>query len=160
MELGIAMKTYRSAVLVAALVSFCFVAAAEAAGKYYKWTDSAGVVHYGENPPDPSKAQKVSVSTGVPSGQPATEEDLEKKQAKLMGDAEAEKEKQDEKTTTEENAKIVKENCDIYKQNLSALKNSPRIREKDAKGEYRYLTDEEKAERTKSAETYIQENCK
>jgi len=141
-------------------VSFCFVSAAEAAGKYYKWTDSAGVVHYGENPPDPSKAQKVSVSTGVPSGQPATEEDLEKKQAKLMGDAEAEKEKQDEKTTTEENAKIVKENCDIYKQNLSALKNSARIREKDAKGEYRYLTDEEKAERTKSAETYIQENCK
>lgn len=160
MELGIAMKTYRSAVLAAALVSFCFVSAAEAAGKYYKWTDSAGVVHYGENPPDPSKAQKVSVSTGVPSGQPATEEDLEKKQAKLMGDAEAEKEKQDEKTTTEENAKIVKENCDIYKQNLSALKNSARIREKDAKGEYRYLTDEEKAERTKSAETYIQENCK
>lgn len=160
MELGIAMKTYRSAVLAAALVSFCFVSAAEAAGKYYKWTDSAGVVHYGENPPDPSKAQKVSVSTGVPSGQPATEEDLEKKQAKLMGDAEAEKEKQDEKTTTEENAKIVKENCDVYKQNLSALKNSARIREKDAKGEYRYLTDEEKAERTKSAETYIQENCK
>ena len=70
------------------------------------------------------------------------------------------KEKKEEKAETEENAKIVKENCEIYKQNLSALKNSPRIREKDAKGEYRYLTEEEKAERTKGAETYIQENCK
>lgn len=160
MELGIAMKTYRSAVLAAALVSFCFVSAAEAADKYYKWTDSGGVVHYGENPPDPSKAQLVNVSTGVPSGQPATEEDLEKKQAKLMGDAAADKEKQDGKSVTEDNAKIVQENCGIYKQNLSALQNSARIREKDAKGEYRYLTDEEKASRTKAAETYIKENCK
>lgn len=160
MELGTTMKTYRSAVLAAALLSFCFVSAADAAGKYYKWTDSAGVVHYGENPPDPSKAQKVSVSTGVPSDQPATEEDQEKKQAKLMGDEAAAKEKKEEKVESEENAKIVKENCEIYKQNLSALKNSPRIREKDAKGEYRYLTEEEKAERTKGAETYIQENCK
>ena len=158
MELGITMKIKRFAVV--AVASLCFMSAADAGGKYYKWVDNAGVIHYGENPPDASKAQVVNVHTGVPTGTPATEEDLEKKQAKLMGDEAADKEKKEEKVESEENAKIVKENCEIYKQNLSALKNSPRIREKDAKGEYRCLTEEEKAERTKGAETYIQENCK
>ncbi|HVL02620.1 MAG TPA: DUF4124 domain-containing protein [Dongiaceae bacterium] len=155
------MKTYRSLIVAAALTSFCFLTDAQAAGKYYKWVDSAGVVHYGENPPDPSKAQRVNVHTGVPtSNQPASEEDLQKKQDKLMGDAEKEKGKQEAKTAGEENAKVVEENCKIYQQNLSALKNSARIREKDEKGEYRYLTDEEKGERTKAAETYIKDNCK
>lgn len=159
MELGITMKIKRFAVV--AVASLCFMSAADAGGKYYKWVDDAGVIHYGENPPDASKAQVVNVHTGVPTGTPATEEDLEKKQAKLMGGADAvAEEKKEEKAVADENAKVIKENCEIYKQNLSALKNSARIREKDAKGEYRYLTEEEKAGRTKAAETYIQENCK
>lgn len=154
------MKINRFAVLAAALSALCLVSAVEAGGKFYKWTDSAGVVHYGENPPDASKAQLVNVHTGVPTGVPATEEALEKKQEKLMGGGDAaQQEEKDKQSTANENAKVVEENCKIYQQNLSALKNSARIREKDAKGEYRYLSDEEKAERTKAAETYVQENC-
>ncbi len=158
MELGITMKFNRFVMV--AVASLCFMSAADAGGKYYKWVDGSGVIHYGENPPDPAKAQLVNVHTGVPTGTPATEEDLEKKQAKLMGNETAETGAQEKKSVSEENAKIIKENCEVYKQNLSALKNSARIREKDAKGEYRYLSDEEKNERTKAAETYIQENCK
>ena len=59
-----------------------------------------------------------------------------------------------------ENDKVAQENCKIYKRNLSTLQNSARIREKDDKGNYRYLTDKEKEQRMMAAEKYIKENCK
>lgn len=157
MELGKTMRMNRFALLGAVLTTLVLAPSIEAAGKYYKWVDAAGVVHYGENPPDPSKATLVNVKVGssrddTANAQEATPARTETQNPQAATDA--------EKTRiSEENAKIVEENCKIYKQNLSALRNSARIREKDAKGEYRYLTDEEKKEREKAAEDYIKANC-
>lgn len=158
MELGTTMTINRFALLGAVLTALVLSSSIQAAGKYYKWTDDAGVVHYGENPPDPGRAVRVNVHTGKPS-ENATEK-LEENRAKAEAARDNAANKAGKDKVAEENAEIVKENCEIYRQNLSALKNSARIREKDAKGELRYLTDEEKAERTNAAETYLKENCK
>lgn len=152
------MTINRFALLGAVLTTLVLSSTLQAAGKYYKWTDAAGVVHYGENPPDPSKAVRVNVHTGKTSEEAV--EKLEENRAKAKAASAKASDDAAEKDISAENAKIVKENCDIYRQNLSALQNSARIREKDAKGEYRYLTEEEKSARTQAAETYIQENCK
>lgn len=158
MEPGATMTINRFALLGAVLTTLVLSTSLQAADKYYKWTDDAGVVHYGENPPDPSKAMKVNVHTGKTSEEAVGK--LEENRAKAEVANEKAAEQAQQKNVSAENAKIVKENCAIYRQNLSALQNSARIREKDEKGEYRYLTDEEKNARTQAAETYIKENCK
>ena len=151
MEPGKTMIINRFAVLAAVLTSLLMLSTTYAATKYYKWTDDAGVIHYGETPPDPGKAEQINVHAGK-----ARDPDQKKSDAAMAGGKPAD----DESDAKKENDKIVKENCSIYKQNLSALQNSARIREKDAKGEYRYLTEEEKQSRIKDAESYIKDNCK
>lgn len=158
MELGTTMKMNRFALLGAVLTALVLASSIQAAGKYYKWVDAAGVVHYGENPPDPSKAQLVNVKVGSSRDEAVKAQEENRAKAEAQGQQAAADAEQNK--VSEENAKIVEENCKIYKQNLSALKNSARIREKDEKGEYRYLTDEEKAAREKAAESYIKDNCK
>jgi len=143
----------RFVILAAALAGLLLFPNAYSATKVYKWTDASGEVHYGETPPDPKKAQLINVHAG-----PARDQDSGNAESKSAGDKP--QAPQDEASKLkQENDKVVKENCTIYKQNLSALKNSARIREKDDKGNYRYLTDEEKAQRMKDAENYIKENC-
>lgn len=159
MELGKTMTINRFAVFGAALATVLVFSTAQAASKYYKWTDASGVVHYGENPPDPGKATRINVNVGSSSEQDKAADALEESRAKAANAGQQAASDPEKEKVAEENARIVKENCEIYRQNLSALKNSARIRERDAKGEYRYLTDEEKAARETSAETYLKENC-
>ncbi len=151
------MITNRFTQLGTTLVFMAILVSVQAADKPFKWTDDKGVVHYGDNPPDRSTAVQMNVHTGRAS-EPGNEQSSN--ETPQVANQET---KNNEKTTSQpaanENAKIVKENCDIYKQNLSALKNSSRIREKDANGEYRYLTSEEKAQREKDADTYLKEHC-
>lgn len=151
------MTINRLALLGALLTAVTISPALQAAGKFYKWTDESGVVHYGEKPPVDSKATVINVNVGRASDE--AEQSPEAKSAALDAAREKEAATAERQRITSENSEIVKENCKIYQQNLSALKNSARIREKDPNGEYRYLTDEEKAERTKAAEAYLQENC-
>ena len=153
MEPGKTMIINRFAIAAAALASLLMFSTAQSATKYYKWTDDAGVVHYGETPPDPSKAQLINVHTGPVRDQETSPAEHAKAAAEEKAASQAAPD------LKKENDKIVQENCKIYKQNLSALNNSARIREKDAKGEYHYLSEEEKAGRIKDAETYIKENC-
>lgn len=151
------MTISRSTLLGAVLCSLVMTGTIHAADTYYKWTDEGGVVHYGENPPDPGKAIRINVKVG--SSRDEAVKALEESRAQEEVAREKAKDAAEEAGVKGENAKIVAENCKIYNQNMSAMKNSARIREKDAKGEYRYLTEEEKAERMKTAETYLKENC-
>ena len=158
MELGTTMTINRFSLLGALLATLVSISSADAAGKFYKWTDDKGVVHYGENPPDTATAQKVNVHTGKASAE--AEQAAQDDTATASKSTATPNDVEESKKVADENAKIIKQNCDVYRQNLSALKSSPRIREKDAKGEYRYLTDEEKAAREKDAQSYLDTNCK
>ena len=155
------MNINRFALLGALLATLVFSGAIHAADKFYKWTDAAGVVHYGENPPDPAKATRVNVRVG--SATQDAEAEQEKAAVNAGSRVEAAKEdaldEAERANIAQENASIVEENCKIYRQNLSALQNSSRIRERDGKGEYRYLSEEEKSARIETAEKYIKENC-
>jgi len=147
----------RFTLLGAILTTLVCISSAQAAGKFYKWTDDKGVVHYGENPPNPDDATKVNVHVGRSSDEAVEaldEQRKDKEVATKQASADAEKQK-----VEDENARIMQENCKIYQQNLSTLKASSRIREKDEKGNYRYLTDEEKAAKEQEAQSYLDTNC-
>lgn len=159
MEPGKTMIIERFALFGAAISALLILSPADAANKFYKWTDDAGVVHYGENPPDPAKAQRIYVKTGTSSTQEETVSDQEAQQAKTAENAKATAGNTEKSRIEAENEMIKKQNCEIYRQNLGTLRASARVREKDSKGEYRYLTDEEKAAREKEAENYLKEFC-
>lgn len=159
MEPGTTMTIKRFALVGAALSAFLILSPVEAANKFYKWTDDAGVVHYGENPPDPASAQRINVKTGTSSDQEKAISDLEAQRAKAAADANAAAGNAEKSQLEAENEKIKKQNCEIYRQNLGTLKASARIREKDDKGQLRYLTDEEKAAKEKEAEDYLKQFC-
>lgn len=159
MEPGTTMTINRFALFGAALSALLILSPVEAANKFYKWTDDAGVVHYGENPPDPAKAQRINVKTGTSSDQEKAISDLEAQRAKAAEEAKAGEAGAERSRAAQENAEIMKQNCEVYRQNLGTLKASARVREKDSSGEYRYLTDEEKAAREKEAEDYLKQFC-
>ncbi|MCO1910072.1 hypothetical protein FA433_15480, partial [Pseudomonas aeruginosa] len=53
-----------------------------------------------------------------------------------------------------------KQFCEETRNNLAQLKNNPRVRVDEGKGELRRLGEEERQERIAKAEKAIQENCR
>ena len=143
--------------LLSALCLTLLLSPASHAGKFYKWVDSQGVTHYGENPPDTETAAVVNVKTGASSDQEQAIEKLEEKRkaAEAAGQAPKEEAELDQK-----NREIMANNCKIQRQNLAQLKANRRVKETGADVEIRYLGEEEIKARMKEVEKYISENCK
>lgn len=143
--------------LLSALCLTLLLSPASHAGKFYKWVDSQGVTHYGENPPDTETAAVVNVKTGASSDQEQAIEQLEEKRKA----AEAAKQAPEEDSElTKQNREIMANNCKIQRQNLAQLKANRRVKETDTNGEVRYLDEEQIKARVQEVEKYISENCK
>ncbi|PCJ30968.1 MAG: hypothetical protein COA99_17600 [Moraxellaceae bacterium] len=145
------------------LFSTLFSGTIQAKKSFYKWVDQRGVTHYGTHPPQEftDSATKIRVNSATPSGKAAAERKIaerakpkeSKNPAQTNMEIEAEK-------INKENAEITNKNCKIYKQNIVAMNQSARIREKNSSGEMVMLSEEEKQARMKTAKDYIAENCK
>ena len=129
-----------------------------AAKSYYKWVDEDGVTHYTERKPNGQNSEAISVSTGLPrddNGQPIQLEDqtgdqgAEGTQTAAAGSDAAE----------DPNANKDPERCEVAKKNLKIITENNRIREKDEKGNFRFLNPDEIDERKKAAEQAIKESC-
>ena len=143
--------------LLSALCLTLLLSPASHAGKFYKWVDSQGVTHYGENPPDTETAAVVNVKTGASSDQEQAIEQLEEKRKA----AEAAKQAPEEDSElAKQNREIMANNCKIQRQNLAQLKANRRVKETDTNGEVRYLDEEQIKARVQEVEKYISENCK
>lgn len=143
--------------LLSALCLTLLLSPASHAGKFYKWVDSQGVTHYGENPPDTETAAVVNVKTGASSDQEQAIEQLEEKRKAAEAANQAPEE---DAELTQQNREIMANNCKIQRQNLAQLKANRRVKETDANGEVRYLDGEEIKARIAEVEKYISENCK
>jgi hypothetical protein len=115
------------------------------AGSIHKWVDENGNVHYGDTPPVQSNTQPVKVS-GAPSNtgkslprlaDPAAD-------ANSAGDVPADQ------------AKIA---CEQAKADLDVIKNSSRVKLKQADGTERYLTTEEIGQRQDDAAKDVERFC-
>ena len=144
--------------LLSALCLTLLLSPASHAGKFYKWVDSQGVTHYGENPPDTETAAVVNVKTGASSDQ---NEAIEKLEEKRKASETAKQDTAPEASEIEkQNREIMANNCKIQRQNLAQLKANRRVKETDEKGEVRYLGEEDIKKRVMEVEKYIADNCK
>ncbi len=90
---------------------------APAAAQVYKWVDENGVTHYGERPPQGSKASQVENKLGSPGGGSPTRPDPAQQRNAAQSGATTEQQRQE--TTRRE------EQCNQQRELLARLKQSP-----------------------------------
>ena len=130
------------------------------AGKIYKWTDAQGNVHYGSEKPADAEAEKMKVdtsTTGVDTGAEALDN------LKQQADDEAERIKEEgipeQPPVPSLPMKEVKKRCQAARQDLATIQSRGQLKERDEKGEVRYVSEEEKQRRIKAAKQQIREYC-
>jgi hypothetical protein len=130
------------------------------AGKIYKWTDAQGNVHYGSEKPADADAEKMKVNTsttGVETGAEALDN------LKQQADDEAERIKEqgipEQPPVPSLPMKEVKRRCQAARQDLATIQSRGQMRERDEKGEVRYVSEEEKQKRIKAARQQVREYC-
>ena len=146
------------------ITAFCTVLlaapAVPLAGQFYKWTDADGNVHYGSDKPADAASEKVRVNTsltGVNRGADALD--------KLKQEADDEAQRIKEEGIPEQppvpalSKKEVKQRCKAARQDLATIQARGQIRERDEKGNTRYLNESERQKRIKHAKKKIREYC-
>lgn len=140
--------------------------ASNAYADVYKWVDSTGKVHYGDQPPPSNKTQKLRVETPSSATPPA--EGAKAPVSKSLADKEIEfqkrrveaeeAQKKQEKQASE--AKQKQENCVNARANLRNLQNNGRITTYDEKGERVFLDDAARQQATERAQKEVDTWCK
>lgn len=118
------------------------------ADKVYTWTDTKGVVHFGERPPKNVKATLVKTRTGHSDPTP---EQAAAAQAKTTAE-----------TSTATNQQISLKNperCTKAKENLAILNSVARVKTMNADGVAVYLTEEDKAKQRETSQQIIDQAC-
>lgn len=135
------------------------VAAPAPAAMYtmYKWVDDEGNTHYTQTPPMDREADRVAAPPPVqaPASPPAAAE------ATPADDGEAATD--DQGPTEAERRAAERHNaaqCEELRSTLQRYETTPRIRVRDAGGEYRYLSEEERQAQMAKARRLIGEHCR
>ena len=130
------------------------------AGKIYKWTDAEGNVHYGSEKPADADAEKMKVDTSL-TGVDRGAETLDNLKQKADDEAERIKEEgiPEQPPVPSLPMKEVKRRCQAARQDLAIIRSRGQLRERDEKGNTRYVGEEEKQRRIKAAEQQVREYC-
>ncbi|MGQ9425497.1 DUF4124 domain-containing protein [Gilvimarinus sp. F26214L] len=123
-----------------------------AAKNYYKWTDEDGVTHYSARKPHDQSADVVSVATGRPA--PASDS-----QAPSPDKARNDEPAGNNRAQSESGNLKDPERCEAARNNLEVLRNNAKVRMKDENGEIHYLSEEEKAEKSREFQQAVDESC-
>ncbi len=137
----------------------CLLFQASSYAEIYKWTDENGQVHYGEHPGN-TGAEKVSIrqnETTKPRPINKAEEDTAESDKKNSGQqAEASGELVEVPPSKKEKRKL----CNQAKSDIAAINNRGRMREINKKGEYVYLTEQQRQQRLSAARKKQGEFCR
>lgn len=117
------------------------------AEKVYTWTDSKGVVHFGERPPKDVKATLVKTRTGHSDPTPAQTAAAQAKPAAETAAANQQASLKDP------------ERCAQAKENLAILNSVARIKTTNADGVAVYLTEEDKAKQRETTQLVVNQAC-
>lgn len=131
------------------------------AGKIYKWTDADGNVHYGSEKPADTEAESIKVDTektGVTTGADALDRMIQEDEDKADKIKEEGIPAQPPVPTLP--MKEVKRRCNQAKQLLAAIDKTGQLRERDEKGNIRYVSEEERQAQIKSAKKMVREYCR
>jgi hypothetical protein len=137
-----------------------FGATAAVAGKIYKWTDAEGNVHYGSEKPADAASEKMKVDTGK-TGVNRGADALDNLKQEVDDEAQRVVEEgiPEEPAVPALPAKEVKKRCQAARQDLATIQSRGQLRERDEKGNTRYVSDEEKQQRIKAAKKQVREYC-
>lgn len=141
-------------VLASFLASLALSSNSLAARSFYKWVDQAGVTHYTTTPPPGQKATLVK-TYGDKNRPTSSPEPSQSKKAKVATSDKPGSESDTSKPQYQKNP----EYCRQARKNLTTIDSSNRVRLKDASGQLRYLSHEEKNERRDEALKAIKINC-
>ena len=140
-----------------AVLLLFFFSALPAYAAIYKWVDENGVTHYSQTPPtSDTQSQKLTVPRGPAPPPPAKSQNAQPEKPN-EGDA------QKTEATNDANEKLKKQRekaCETAKNNLQELDNHGRVRETDAEGNTRFLSDDEKMTRRQEMLDLIKKYCK
>ncbi|SEL72193.1 protein of unknown function [Atopomonas hussainii] len=126
------------------------------AAQVYKWVDEKGVTHFTAEPPPGQQSEQLNIKIAPAKASAPSTDALKEAQSKA-----------DEQKALDDKVKadVAKENkeraeyCQANRENLAQLRNNPRVRVEDDKGEVRVLGEDERQERIANAEKNIGEYC-
>jgi len=141
------------------LASFCLFTQPPLYAGVYKWVDENGQVHYGEHPGN-TGAEKVTIrknETTKPRPINKAEEDAAESEKNNTGEqAEEAGEWVEVPPSKKEKHKL----CNEAKTDLAAINSRGRMREINKKGEYVYLTEQQRQQRISAAQKKQREFCR
>lgn len=150
-----------------ALLTLALAASTAEAAKFYKWTDADGVTHYSADPPaeGAGKASEIRVKSrhaadtpaaatpaaGAAPGAAASGQD--------KADAGKDKKKEEAPKATGKEPAQYAEKCKQLRQDLQTIQDHERIKTRDANGEVKVLSDDEKNARLDATQREIKAYC-
>jgi hypothetical protein len=144
-------KTIINSMLLAALS--LFMLQASSAG-VYKWVDDSGQVHYGEEPGS-SNAEKVPIRQN----EPTAPRSIKKTDAESSEQAAEKTPKPTEPETPKISKKEKQRLCQEGRNDYATISSRGRMREINKKGEYVYLTEDQRQQRMAAAKKKQRDNC-
>ena len=143
-------------------ISLCCTATLSMAGKIYKWTDSDGNVHYGEQPPNgKSKQMRVPTAPATQIAPSATQSSQAEATQKLLNAFDKErKEKTKAAAKAKKNKEIRDKNCSNARKRVASYSIGGRIYDITEQGERRYLEEDEIKGKLAEARKDVEKWCK
>ncbi len=135
-----------------------------AASTYYKWVDKNGITHYTQTPPTEKgfTATKIKAKSQRPTNPEEAQKRLNQNRESFHKAATDREKYADMTAEQKRQAKLketIKKDCNQAKLNLDTLSQNSRVREQDAEGNFKYLSEDEHANRIKQAQEYISNYC-
>ena len=147
--------------LIVAFFIISLILLTPATARTYRWVDENGQTVYSQSRPPSGEVTIIKPPPPAPDSEP--NETMNKLKARLDASDKAKKKKNDAKEKGDKearNAEIRKKNCENAKSNLTSLEQHARVRMKMDDGNYKHLTDEERAAEVEKAKKAIEKYCK
>jgi hypothetical protein len=164
---------HRSEILLVLIAGFAVVWFQSAtATEVYTWTDSDGIVHYGDTPPGSGESQKIIIegasSPGTSSAYPPPEEspqspsepaeNVPEEDMRSVAQKRRDQIAEDREERREASAEI-EQMCARHKQRLAQVEPSRRVFYTNTKGESVRMDDDMRIDLVEESKEYISKNC-
>ena len=128
-----------------------------------KWIDADGKVHYSDTPPPDIKVKTLRSSatseTVAPGSGVAAPKTLADREAEWKKSQKAKEEDATKAAQAQEAASMKQKNCEISRNNLATLENSPAISTYNSKGERALMDDTARKQSTEEARKAVNSFC-
>ena len=155
-----------STLFIAMLLTVPWYSAMEASAddEIYRWVDSDGVVHFGDQPNATGQSESIAIKSkpgaGVQASTNTTPVASNPQEQELSIAEQRRVERAEKRREASEQREAVAAGCEQRRQLVAQLEPSPRVMVKDEDGTVTRMDDNKRLEILAEAQTYIAEKCK